>query len=353
MGALTERPQVSFEAAEFAPRPAEWRGLRRDDVRLLVGTGAGLRHARFRDLDQHLHPGDVLVVNDSATVPGELDGTLDGRPVVVHLGARLEDGSRVLELRTAPYAERPILDGRVGDLVQCGDAALRLLAPWPRDPSSPTGAGNRLWQAEAAGGLDDELATRGRPIAYGYLDARYPLSAYQTVFARHPGSAEMASAARPFTPGLVARLQAAGVVLARVTLHTGLSSQEAGEAPGPEWFRVPPETARAVATARAAGRRVVAVGTTATRALESAVEAVPGGERVVATSGWTERVVSPADPPRVVDGLVTGWHDPQASHLLLVEAVAGRALAQAAYDGAVSGGYLWHEFGDSALLLPG
>lgn len=222
-----------------------------------------------------------------------------------------------------------------------------LREPWPGAASSPTGTGNRLWRASVRGDLDRQLDWNGRPIAYGYLDRRYPLSSYQTVFGRHPGSAEMASAGRPFTDALVTRLVTAGVQVAPVTLHTGVSSQEAGEAPGPEWFEVPPTTARTINTARDHGGRVVAVGTTATRAVESAVR----GSYVVAGRGWTDRVVTPADPPRVVDGLVTGWHDPMASHLLLVEAVAGERLTQAAYDAAVAEGYLWHEFGDSALLM--
>lgn len=157
----------------------------------------------------------------------------------------------------------------------------------------------------------------------------------------------MASAGRPFTEALVTRLVAAGVVFAPLVLHAGVSSQEAGEAPGPEWFEVPSATARTVNAARAAGGRVIAVGTTATRAIESAV--IDGV--VHPASGWTSRVVTPGDPPRVVDGLITGWHDPQASHLLLVEAVAGAMLTQVAYDAAVAHDYLWHEFGDSALLL--
>ena len=157
----------------------------------------------------------------------------------------------------------------------------------------------------------------------------------------------MASAGRPFTDALVTRLVTAGVQLAPVTLHTGVSSQEAGEAPGPEWFEVPPTSARIINGARANGGRVVAVGTTATRAVESAVN----GRHVVAHRGWTDRVITPEAPPQVVDGLVTGWHDPMASHLLLVEAVAGERLTQAAYDAAVAEGYLWHEFGDSALLM--
>jgi S-adenosylmethionine:tRNA ribosyltransferase-isomerase len=348
MTLLSETPHTHFEASSFAPRPAEARGLERDEVRLLVATPDGLSHQRFRDLPDHLCAGDVLVVNTSATVPAEVDATLDGKAVVLHVAHRLEDGDRVVEVRTAPDAARALLDASAGDVVQVGDVRLVLRAPWPADsPSSPTGVGNRLWRASVRGDLDRQLQWNGRPIAYGYLDRRYPLADYQTVFGTHPGSAEMASAGRPFTTALVTRLVTAGVQLAPVTLHTGVSSQEAGEAPGPEWFEVPPTSARLVNGARDNGGRVIAVGTTATRAIESSVL----GRHVVASRGWTSRVVTPAQPPRVVDGLITGWHDPMASHLLLVEAVAGERLTQAAYDAAVAEGYLWHEFGDAALLL--
>ncbi|MCW2735418.1 S-adenosylmethionine:tRNA ribosyltransferase-isomerase [Nocardioides sp.] len=348
MAVLIETPRTRFTASAFAPQPAEERGVARDEVRLLVATPDGLSHGRFRDLPDHLRAGDVLVVNTSATVPGEIDASLDGRPVVVHVAHRLDSGDRVVELRTAPDAARALLDAAAGDSVQVGDVRLTLRSPWPGDEaSSPTGSGNRLWRASVRGDLDRQLAWNGRPIAYGYLDRRYPLASYQTVFGTRPGSAEMASAGRPFTESLVTRLATSGVLFAPVTLHTGVSSQEAGEAPGPEWFEVPAESARLVSAARSWGGRVIAGGTTATRAIESAV--VDG--RVEAAAGWSARVITPADPPRVVDGLVTGWHDPLASHLLLVEAVAGERLTQAAYDAAVAESYLWHEFGDSALLL--
>jgi S-adenosylmethionine:tRNA ribosyltransferase-isomerase len=347
MTLLHETPHTHFEASSFAPRPAEARGLARDEVRLLVATPDGLSHGRFRDLPEHLRAGDVLVVNTSATVAAEVDADLDGSPVVLHVAHRLDDADRVVELRTAPDASRALLDARGGDVLRVGDVRLVLREPWPGPASSPTGSGNRLWRASVRGDLDRQLDRNGRPIAYGYLDRRYPLADYQTVFGTRPGSAEMASAGRPFTHELVTRLVTAGVQVAPVTLHTGVSSQEVGEAPGPEWFEVTPTSARTINQARADGGRVVAVGTTATRAVESAVR----GTSVVAGRGWTDRVVTPGAPPRVVDGLVTGWHDPMASHLLLVEAVAGARLTQAAYDAAVAEGYLWHEFGDSALLL--
>jgi S-adenosylmethionine:tRNA ribosyltransferase-isomerase len=193
------------------------------------------------------------------------------------------------------------------------------------------------------------LRRTGRPIRYGYVPAPVALADYQTVFAREPGSAEMPSAGRPFTAGLVVDLVARGVDVAPVTLHTGVSSQEAGEPPQRERFAVPPTTARRVNAARAHGARVVAVGTTVTRALESAA----GGDGTVrAAAGWTDLVLGPRRPARVVTGLVTGWHPPGASHLDLLEAVAGAELVQQAYDAALRERYLWHEFGDSCLLLP-
>jgi S-adenosylmethionine:tRNA ribosyltransferase-isomerase len=209
----------------------------------------------------------------------------------------------------------------------------------------------RMWAASVAAGGDVGafLARHGQPIRYSYVPDPWPLSAYQTVFARTPGSAEMPSAGRPFTAGLVTDLVAAGVVIAPITLHAGVASLEAGEPPLPERFAVPEPTAELVNLTRAEGRRVVAVGTTCTRALESAADA---GGTVHARHGWTDLVLGAGHPARVVSGLVTGWHDPEASHLALLEAVAGQELVRAAYLEAERAGYLWHEFGDSCLLLP-
>ena len=306
------------------------------------------------DLDDE--PGDLIVVNTSQTVAGEADARMsDGRDVVLHVAMDLRDGTWVVEVRTAPDAARAVLDAAASEVLTLTGAdgvALTLLDPYPRTGSSPTGEGNRLWRAIHTGGeaLRDVLNRVGRPIAYGYLDQRYDLTDYQTIFGTTPGSAEMPSASRPFTHEVVTRLVSRGVGIAPVLLHTGVSSQEAGEAPQPEWFEVGESTARLVNSTRAGGGRIIAVGTTVTRALESAVTA--GSGLLGARSGWTERVVTRQHPPRIVDGLITGWHDPQASHLLLVESIAGEELAQTAYDAAVDHGYRWHEFGDSALFLP-
>ena len=350
MRILDEQPSTTFTAPAFAPAPAESRGISRDATRLLVARVDGISHVLFRDLADQLRPGDLVVVNNSATMAAQADArsTRHG-VVVVHVATPLDDGTWVIEVRTAPDAARAVLDAARGDRLTLSGTTLDLLEPYPVEGSSPRHVGNRLWRARVTGNLIGTLERHGRPIAYGYLDRPYPLAAYQTIFGTRPGSAEMPSAARPFTTDLVTRLVSKGVAVAPITLHTGVSSQETGEAPQAERFEVSPSTAAALNAVRAAGGRVVAVGTTVTRAIESAVA---DDGRVVARHGWTDRVVTPADPPRVVSGLVTGWHDPAASHLLLVEAVAGAALTQAAYDAAVADGYLWHEFGDAALLLP-
>ena len=188
----------------------------------------------------------------------------------------------------------------------------------------------------------------GEPIRYGYVDRRWPLAAYQNVYATTPGSAEMPSAGRPITERLIDALVARGIGVAAICLHTGVSSPERHEPPFPEQYDVPLETVRAVQATRAAGGRVIAVGTTVVRALETAV-----GDRGVVPpgSGWTRLVIEPDREIQVVDGLITGWHEPEASHLMMLEAIAGPELLERSYAEAVARGYLWHEFGDSHLIL--
>jgi S-adenosylmethionine:tRNA ribosyltransferase-isomerase len=210
---------------------------------------------------------------------------------------------------------------------------------------------DRLWIAELAlpAALPDYLALHGRPIRYAHQPQPRPLADHQTVFARVPGSAEMPSAGRPFTPRVLHALAARGVGIAPVLLHTGVSSQERGEPPYPERYAVSAATAARVNATRRSGGRVIAVGTTVTRALETA--AAPDGT-VAAASGWTSLTITPERGIRAVDGLITGWHEPDASHLLLLEAVAGRPLVERSYAAAVALRYRWHEFGDAHLLLP-
>ena len=317
----------------------------RDGVRLLVANADGVRHARFSQIGEFLAAGDLVVVNTSATVAAAVDGNRAGVGVEVHFSAELDDGSWVVEVRPAGASAGPVDDLRPGEVITL-DAGAVLVVDRPR----PAGQA-RLWQARPRieGGVSRFLARHGRPIRYSYVPRPWPLPEYQTVFAREAGSAEMPSAGRPFTEKVVTELITRGVTVAPVVLHTGVSSQEPGEPPQPERFRVPVATARLVNSARQAGGRVIAVGTTVTRALESAAD--PDGS-VHARHGWTDLVLGPSRPAQAVTGPVTGWHAPGASHLALLVAVAGTDLVGRAYDEAVRSEYRWHEFGDSCLLLP-
>ncbi len=331
-------------ARREAHAPPEARGLDRDEVRMLVATADGLTHAQARDLPEQLRAGDVLVVNTSATLPAALPARrADGGMLQLHLSTPGGGPDRwVVELRRDGERFR---GGRAGEtLALPGAARATLLAPYL--------AGARLWLAAidtGATALPDYLDEHGAPIRYGYVEQSWPLRDYQTVFALHPGSAEMPSAGRPFTAQLVTALVARGIAIAPLVLHTGVSSQEAGEPPYPERYAVPATTARLVNAARAGGGRVVAVGTTVVRALETVARA---DGSVAPAAGWTHHVVTPARGARAVDGLLTGWHEPGASHLQLLAAVGGTALVAASYAAALDGGYRWHEFGDVHLLLP-
>jgi S-adenosylmethionine:tRNA ribosyltransferase-isomerase len=326
-----------------ATEPPEARGLARDAVRLLVASDGEIHHRRFVDLGEFLRAGDLLVVNTSLTLAAAVTARRSyGRAAVAHLSTGLDDGSWLVELRPAFGATGPLGDIESGERLSLpADAGLTTIEP----------VGARLWRCriDVRGDVIDYLWAHGRPIRYSYLHDSWPLSAYQTVFASDPGSAEMPSAGRPFSRALVTQLVAQGVVIAPITLHCGVSSLDAGEPPLPERYQVPEVTAELVNATRRAGRRVVAVGTTVTRALESV--AAPDGS-VQPGAGWTDLVLGPARPTYAVDGIISGWHEPGASHLSLLEAVVGQRLVAEAYDAALRERYLWHEFGDSCLLLP-
>lgn len=326
-----------------AAAPPEVTGAGRDDVKLMVAGPNGLTHRPFTDFPSVLDPGDLLVVNVSATLPASVpfDGGL-----ALHLSTTLETGIRIVEIRRiAGPASVPLGEDPPSSIRLPGGGRAELLVPYP--VGSPS---RRLWAAS----LDlpepepSYLDRWGRPIRYRYVSDPWPLDAYQTIFSRTPGSAEMPSAGRPFTEDLVVDLISRGVNLAPITLHTGVSSLESHEDPYPEWFEVPEATARLVNQTRDAGGRVVAVGTTAVRAIESSADEAG---RAQARRRWTDLVVSPERGIRLVDGLLTGWHEPASTHLAMLAAVAGCDLINASYEEALREGYRWHEFGDSHLIL--
>jgi len=340
---------ADLEAAE----PPEARGLRRDEVRLLVSDieTDSIDHARFTDLPRWLSAGDLLVVNTSGTLNAALTAkSADGGSFEIHLSTRLPGGFWSVEVREAgadaslPYHHA--LAGKTFELP--ADGRITLLAPYPLIDSIDSRS--RLWIAalQVPDAVVPYLNDHGFPIRYGYVKRSWPSAMYQTVFATEQGSAEMPSAGRPFTPELVTRLVSRGVEIAPVVLHTGVASLENHEPPYEEYYRVPRQTAERVNSARRAGYRVFAVGTTVVRALETVTDdsgmTSPG-------EGWTDLVITPDRPLRSVTGLITGFHEPRATHLSLLERVCGRCHLARAYEEARRLGYLWHEFGDSHLII--
>jgi S-adenosylmethionine:tRNA ribosyltransferase-isomerase len=349
---VSAQPAFALPERLEAHATPEERGLARDDVRMLVARGGDGRivHSRARDLPDFLDPGDLVVINTSATLPAALPARrTDGTPLELRLSTPLPgaappercDVRWVVELRRGDV---PFGDATTGETLQLpGNATATLEAPYLSGP--------RLWAArlELPEPLLAYLARHGAPIRYRYVPEAHPLADYQTAYATEPGSAEMPSAGRPLTAPVLTALVAKGVSVAPLILHTGVSSPERGERPYPERYRVPPSTARLVDVTRQWGGRVVAVGTTVVRALETVAR--PDGT-IEAGEGWTALVVTPDRPVRAVDGLVTGWHEPEASHLDMLHAVAGRRLIERSYAAALEAGYLWHEFGDLHLILP-
>jgi S-adenosylmethionine:tRNA ribosyltransferase-isomerase len=363
MTASIELPSPSFELSPAleAHEPPEARGKTRDDVRLLVSrtSTAEVSHHAFAELTDLLLPGDLLVVNNSGTLPAAVQ--LDEH-LTVHFSTAMPEGDWLVELRSGQGSTTvPFPGGSPGQRLSLpGGALLTLTARFT----------TRLWRARLSTAVIPYLLGYGAPIRYSYVPVQWSISAYQTVFAIQPGSAEMPSAARPFTPEIVTRLVSRAVAIAPITLHTGVSSLEGNEDPYPESFDVPATTARLVNLTRQHGGRVIAVGTTVVRALETAalsgthaaatstaalcsteIQRCAGGA-IQASAGWTSHVVTPRSGVAAVDGLLTGLHEPKSTHLWMLGAFAGADLLGQCYRAAAEHGYRWHEFGDLHLLLP-
>ena len=342
---VNRRLRFELPAQLEASVPPEARGITRDAVRLMVAYKSDNRlvHANFNELPRFLDAGDLVVVNTSGTLAAAVDATApDGTALAVHLSTQLPAGLWVVELREDGHPFRGAQAGWTLRLPASGE--VELLAPYGE-------SNGRLWVA-AVRLLDPlltYLAVHGRPITYGYVHGSWPITMYQNVYANEPGSAEMPSAGRPFTPEIITRLVAKGVGVAPLVLHTGVSSLESHEAPYAEYFRVPTHSAHLVNDTHRQGGRVIAIGTTVVRSLETVADE---RGRVHPGEGWTETVITPERGVHAVDGMLTGWHEPEASHLDMLEAIAGRELVEVSYDAALAEQYLWHEFGDVHLILP-
>ena len=348
-----------------AHEPPEARGTTRDDVRMLVSrTLSGeVDHHAFADLPDLLLPGDLVVVNNTATLPAAvtLQAAAGATRMTVHFSTAMPEGDWLVELREGTGGtSAPFRGGAAGDRLDLPGGAVLTL---DRRFSA------RLWRGRLSTAVIPYLLRHGQPIRYSYVPAAWPIEAYQTIFATWPGSAEMPSASRPFTPEIVTRLVSRGIAIAPVTLHTGVSSLEGGEDPYPESFDVPAATARLINLTRRAGGRVIAAGTTVVRALETAAlsDDCPGSAltdarlghnglcyagQVSAAAGWTSHVVTSQTGVAAVDGLLTGLHEPRSTHLWMLAAFTTDEMLRRCYQAAAESGYRWHEFGDVHLLLP-
>lgn len=339
-----------------AGEPPEARGLARDEVRLMVSyrSSNAVLHVRFHDIGKFLVAGDVVAINTSGTLAAALPATrADGTPIELHLSTHFPADVWSVELRLpGDKGTQPFYQAAEGETLRLpAGGTATLLAPYTLDRSHRVHGPARLWLAtlNLPDPLDLYLAQHGFPIRYSYVRQAWPIEYYQTVYATEAGSAEMPSAGRPFTPELITQLVARGVQFAPLILHTGVASLENHEPPYEEYYRVPLNTARLVNAARVAGKRIIAVGTTVVRALETVTDqegvTYPG-------EGWTRLVITPERGIRAVHGLLTGLHEPRATHLAMLEALAGREHLQVTYAEALRERYLWHEFGDVHLILP-
>ena len=337
-----------------AKEPPERRGIGRDQVRLLVIDRARghIEHSRFDKIDKYLRAGDLLVFNSSRTLPASLRGcdcsAAHGPCMEVRLAEHLPNDSW-LALLICEQGDPFGCGLRAGMQIEFAEGlAATVLA---RDENIP-----RLWQLRlsiSGTQLVDLIYRLGKPIRYEYVSAPWDLDYYQTVYAKEPGSAEMPSAGRAFTWKLLLDLKRRGIDSTYIILHTGLSSymddelDRAHPASEEEYF-VSATTAGKINRARKSGGRVIAVGTTAVRALESAIDE---SGRVRAQHGYTRLRIDNEHRLKAVDGLLTGLHEPEASHLDLLSAFLPAAQIRAAYEEAVEHRYLWHEFGDLNLIL--
>ena len=338
-----------------AGEPPEARGLRRDEVRLMVSYCEDNRivHTRFTEFDQFLTRGDLVVINTSGTLNAAVPALrTDGYPLELHLSTHLPADLWIVEIRRPEGGTtRPFFEMEAGETLRLpAGATVTLHTPYRVDRQAAFAGPNRLWIATLSlpQPLEAYLSQHGFPIRYSYVKDGWPNEYYQTVYATEPGSAEMPSAGRAFTPELITRLVAKGVQVAPLLLHTGVASVEDHEPPYEEFYRVPPETATLINAAHQSGRRVIAVGTTVVRALETVTDQTG---HVYPGEGWTRLVITPERGIRAVNGMLTGLHEPHASHLAMLEALAGGCHLRLTYAQALSEGYLWHEFGDLHLIL--
>lgn len=320
----------------------------RSESRLLVlkREDGSIRHRRFQDIVEFLQPGDALVLNDSKVIPARLIGSK------VDTGAKIEllllkqlQGDRWETL------VKPAKRIKVGTKVVFGQGELVAVAE--EEGEVP---GGRVFRLEYDGVLMELLNRLGQMPLPPYIKEQLDdPERYQTVYARHPGSAAAPTAGLHFTPELLNRIERKGVNIAAITLHVGLGTFRPVTADRvedhrmhAEYYEVSREAAEAVNKAKANGKRVVAVGTTSCRTLESIAD---DEGTVYARSGWTDIFIYPGYTFRAVDALITNFHLPKSTLVMLVSAFAGRELTMKSYREAVREEYRFFSFGDAMLII--
>ncbi|TCP70686.1 S-adenosylmethionine:tRNA ribosyltransferase-isomerase [Baia soyae] len=330
-----------------ASLPPERRGIRRDHVKCMVlnrQTGE-TTHTQFQHIDSYLEKDDLLVLNASRTIPAvfqvdwKRNGTLLQTQVEIRLARRIDSTNWEALIVAAgvnlgdEFIFSSYLQAQVISLSEASIVTLQF-----------SQSGNHLLESFYA---------LGEPIRYEYIDHPWDLDYYQTVYGTVPGSVEMPSAGRAFSWELLLKLQKKGVRIAYIQLHTGLSYLLDDQAyldpkKHAEEYLVPVSTVQEIKKAKKHGKRVIAVGTTIVRALETSID---GDGELIPQTGWTSLHITANTKLLVVDGLITGFHEPEASHLDLLSSLINPEHLLHAYQEAIEHQYYWHEFGDMNLIL--
>lgn len=317
--------------------PPERRGVRRDHVRMMtIDRKSGkVIHDSFNHLADYVKPGDMIVLNNSRTIPAALRATIHSQEIEVRLARCLSETS---------WEALVLLDNvEIGDCLRFSDELSAVVIDRKRD--SPL-----LVLRFSISGLSlfQHVYSLGEPIRYEYIEESWDLHYYQNVYGTVPGSVELASAGRAFSWEMLLDLQKRGIQLSYLQLHTGLSYLNDNDQLSPkeniERYDIPQETMAAVLKTKASGGKVIAVGTTVVRALESAVS-------TGISSGETALYIDAAFPLEIVDGIITGFHEPEASHLDMLTAFISPEILFDAYGEAIREKYLWHEFGDINFII--
>jgi S-adenosylmethionine:tRNA ribosyltransferase-isomerase len=358
--AMTAMRVDAFDFILPAERIALTPACPRDSARMLVVADGGLTDSHVRDLPEFLTPGDALVVNDTRVIAARLEGARVRGDAVASIEATLIE--RIDDCRWRALA-RPAKKLKVGERIRFGEtreSMACLLSALDAEIEDKGEAGNVLLRFHFAGAaLDEAIERLGAPPLPPYIASRRAVSQgdrtdYQTMFAAKPGAVAAPTAGLHFTPSLVARLTARGVALHRVTLHVGAGTFTPVKVENTrdhkmqsEWGSIEAATAEALNAVRERGSRVVCVGTTTARILESAAD---DNGRIQPFSGQTDIFITPGRRFRFIDALMTNFHLPRSTLFMLVAAFSGLETMRAAYAHAIQAGYRFYSYGDACLL---